>query len=139
MKTLVVEDDFTSRVMLTNFLTPFGQCDVAVDGEEAVQAFVIAWKNNAPYDVICLDIMMPNMDGQQALKRIREMEVDMGVPSSEEVKIIMTTALDDPRNVIEAYHKGGATGYLTKPIERKSLLSELSNLGLIGKGELVSG
>ena len=131
MKSLIVEDDFGSRRLLQTYVQGLGQADVVVDGEEAIQAFRLAWEENDPYDVIFLDIMMPNVDGQQALKAIREIERSIGIKERDQVPVIMTTALEDPRNVVEAYHKGAATSYLVKPIERRRLMEELTNLGLI--------
>ena len=63
MKTLIVEDDFTSRLLLQELLRRFGPCHVAVNGVEAVDAVTAALTANAPYDLICLDIMMPVMGG----------------------------------------------------------------------------
>jgi two-component system chemotaxis response regulator CheY len=130
MRILIVEDDFGSRRLMQKLVSDYGQCDVVVDGEEAVEAFRLAWEENSPYDVIFLDIMLPKMDGQEALRRIREIEQSIGVHASDEVKIIMTTVLEDPKNVIEAYNKGGATSYLVKPVERNKVIEELDRLGL---------
>ena len=131
MKSLIVEDDFGSRRLLQTYIQELGPADVVVDGEEAIQAFRLAWEENDPYDVIFLDIMMPNVDGQEALKAIREIERSIGIKEKDQVPVIMTTALEDPRNVVEAYHKGGATSYLVKPIEKRRLMEELGNLGLL--------
>ncbi len=131
MKTLVVEDDFTSRLVLQKMLLPYGQCDVAVNGLEAVHAFEIAMNEQKPYDLICLDIMMPEMDGKEALKIIREKEKELNIAPKDETKIIMVTALDTAHEVIEAYYKGGCTSYLVKPIERKKILKAITELGLV--------
>lgn len=131
MKTLIVEDDFISRKIMKELLTPLGECDIAIDGAEAVQAFRLACEEKRPYDLVCMDIMMPNMDGHEALERIRTMERDMGVMAAGEVKVIMTTALDDPRNVVEALYRGGATSYLVKPITKQKLMKEIRSHGLI--------
>jgi two-component system chemotaxis response regulator CheY len=129
MRFLIVEDDFGSRRLLQAFLKPYGSCDVVVDGEEAIEAFRLAWEDNDPYDAIFLDIMMPKVDGQQALKEIRNIEEKIGIDSVDEVKIVMTTALEDPKNVVEAYHKGGATSYLVKPIDKEMIQQEMARLG----------
>lgn len=130
MKILIVDDEFASRRLLQAILSPYGQCDVAVDGKEAIEAFKLAWEEMRPYELICMDIMMPGTDGQQALKKIREIEQDMGIRGAEEVKVIMTTALDDPKTVVEAYYRGGATSYIVKPIGHKKLIEEIRLLGL---------
>lgn len=131
MRVLVVEDDFTSRKILQKILAPYGEIDIAVNGLEAVQAFFQSLDDNNRYDLICMDIMMPEMDGQTALRKIRDIEKDRGIPPAQEVKVVMTTALDDPKNVVEAYYKGGATSYVPKPIDKQMLLHLLKNLGLI--------
>lgn len=131
MKTLVVEDDFTSRLVLQKMLSPYGQCDVAVNGLEAVQAFEMAMNEKKPYDLICLDIMMPEMDGKEALKIIREKEKELNIFPKDETKIIMVTALDTAHEVIEAYYKGGCTSYLVKPIERNKIVKAVTELGLV--------
>ena len=121
MRILIADDEFSARRILNKILSAYGECDVVFDGEEETQAFRLAWEENEPYDLICLDIMMPKMDGQETLKRIREMERERGVKGPDEVKVIMMTALDDPNNVVEAYYKGGATSYLVKPIDKTLL------------------
>ncbi len=130
MRFLIVEDDFTSRKFMQSILAPYGECDIAVNGREAVEAFETSLQGPG-YDLICLDIMMPEMDGQEALKRIREIERNRGVRSSDEVKVVMTTALDDPKSVVEAYYKGGATSYVPKPIDRQLFIQLLKNLNIL--------
>ncbi len=131
MRVLIVEDDFTSRKLMQNILAPYGDCDIAVNGNEAVEAFENALKQKNPYDLVCMDIMMPEMDGQEALKQIRAIEKKYDIRGNKETKVVMTTALDDPKNVVEAYYKGGATSYIPKPIDRQLFVHLLRNLGLI--------
>lgn len=131
MRSLIVEDDFTSRFILQKMLSPYGPCDIAVNGQEAVDAFMLALKENSPYDLICLDIMMPKMDGQDALRIIRQKEKEIGIEPKNEVKIIMITALDTPKDVMEAFYKGGCTTYLVKPIEKKKIINLLKEYELI--------
>jgi len=131
MRILIVEDEFTSRKLLTALLADYGQCDTASDGVECVDTFRKALDEGLPYDLVCMDIMMPNKDGHQALKEIRGIEQGLGVKPSDEVKVIMVTALNDPKTVVKAYYKGGAAAYLPKPIEVESLLAILRDLALI--------
>ncbi len=130
MKTLIVEDDFTSRLLLQELLKSYGPSHIAVNGKEAVEAAHLALEMGEPYNLICLDIMMPEMDGQEALRQIREQEEARGILSSKEAKIVMTTALGDPKNVIAAW-RSQCDAYLTKPIQKAKLLMELRKLGLI--------
>ena len=130
MRTLIVEDDFTSRLLMQELLKGFGVANIAVDGQEGVEAVRLALKNGEPYNLICLDIMMPGLDGQQTLRVIREMEEEKGIFSTDGAKIIMTTALDDMKNKISAF-SGLCDGYLSKPIHKEQLLNELRKLELI--------
>jgi len=130
MKTLIVEDDFTSRLLLQELLKNYGTSHVAVNGREAIEAVRLALGSGEPYDLICLDIMMPEMDGQQALREIRLLEETRGVASSRWAKIVMTTALGDKNNVLEAV-KGKCDAFLVKPIQKARLLEELLRLKLI--------
>ena len=131
MKCLIAEDDFISRRVLTELLSPFFACDIAVNGEEAVASVKLAHEAKQPYDLICLDIMMPKLDGREALRQIRALEKELGIPGNLESKIIMTTALDDAKTVFDTYYQGGATAYLVKPISKTRLLAELRSLGLL--------
>ncbi|QWR76755.1 response regulator [Candidatus Magnetomonas plexicatena] len=124
MKALVVEDEFRSRTLLQRIMSRYGDCDVAINGHEAIEAFVHAWKEEHPYDLICMDIMMPEMDGQQALKDIREIEKKAGIEQDHRVKIIMTTAYDIQEEKDEAF-EWGCTDYLVKPIDKNKLLDLL--------------
>ncbi len=130
-KFLIVEDEFTSRKLLESFLAPYGDVDIAVNGIEAIEAFKLAIRLGKPYDLICMDIVMPELDGHEALQQIRELEEKYEVRPKDEVKIIMITILTDPKNVVEAYYKGGATTYIPKPIDRGIFLQTLQNLDVI--------
>ncbi len=117
MKILLAEDDFASRKFMDKQLSRYGECDVMVDGEEAVDAFMMALEDGEPYDLACLDVMMPVMDGYQVLKAIRDIEAQKGIPKSKRVKVIMTTALNDERNVKMAFELG-CEAYAGKPISK---------------------
>jgi two-component system chemotaxis response regulator CheY len=130
MKTLIVEDDFTSRLLLQEILKSNGQEHFAVNGKEAVEAVRMALEANEPYDLICMDIMMPGIDGHQALGVIRQMEKAKGIAGPDRVKIIMTTALGDRANVIKAIQQQ-CDCFLVKPIQKAKLQEELRKLGLI--------
>lgn len=130
MRFLIVDDDFDSRKLLQKILRPYGECDVAVDGEEGVEAFKTALKENDPYDLISMDILMPNMDGQQCLREIREIEKEMGITIEKVVKVVMITGLDDSQEVHDAFFLGDATSYIVKPIRKQILIEEIRSLGL---------
>ncbi|MBH1940352.1 response regulator [Mobilitalea sibirica] len=130
MRILIAEDDFASRKFMLRFLSKHGECDVTVDGAEAVEAFTMALEANEGYDLICLDIMMPVLDGYQALKAIREIEFSKGISEDRRAKIIMTTALNEGRNVTKAFELG-CTAYAGKPIDQEKFENVLRKLELI--------
>ena len=129
MKTLIVEDYFTSRLILQQIFSPYGECHMAMNGKEAIDAFIIAIKDGTPYDLICLDIMMPEMNGRDALKRIRELEKEFKIDEEDGVKILMLSMMKDSQQV-EDICREGATAYMVKPIVKEVLLKHLTDFGL---------
>jgi two-component system chemotaxis response regulator CheY len=132
MKILIAEDDLTSRLFMKKYLSRFGECDVVMNGIEAVDHVMNAINLAQPYDLICLDIMMPKVDGIKALKTIREIEKTSLNENQEPSKIIMITALNDKETVEEAY-KYGCEAYAWKPIDLERFEEVLVKLGLINK------
>lgn len=130
MKILIAEDDLASRKFIFKYLSEYGDCDITVDGMEALEAFLLAHQEEQPYDLICLDIMMPNLDGLKTLKAIRDIEKQKGIEGKERVKIIMTTALNDLQNINEAFDSD-CEGYAVKPIDTEKLTEVMNKLGLI--------
>jgi two-component system chemotaxis response regulator CheY len=136
MRILIVEDDPTSSLVLATYLAPVGETHIAKDGEAGLSAFRDALQTGTPFDLVCLDIMMPLLDGQAVLKQIRALETEHHVPRGKETKVIMTTALDDKLNLVEAIPRCDA--YLTKPIDRAQLMFYVKKFGLLG-GEQTPG
>lgn len=130
LKILLAEDDFVTRKFMTNFLSKYGECDVTVDGMEAVDAFMMALEEDEPYDLVCLDVMMPVMDGYQALVGIRNLEKERNISEEDAAKVIMTTALNDEKNVKMAFELG-CTVYSGKPLDQERFEQALKKLGLI--------
>ncbi len=130
LRVLLVEDDFASRLLLQTFLSTFGECHIAVNGREAVAAFRAALEHGLRYDLICMDIMMPEMDGREAVRQIRALEEEHGILSTSGAKIIMTTAVDDVKEVIRCFHEL-CDSYLTKPVDLGTLLGRMKSYQLI--------
>ncbi|MEW6515436.1 MAG: response regulator [candidate division FCPU426 bacterium] len=130
MRTLVVEDDFTSRKLLQRFLAFYGECDVAVNGTEAVEAFRESLKRGDRYDLICLDIRLPEKNGHEVLEEIRRIEAERGINGLDASKVIMTTAAGDAKSVCSAF-RSQCDGYLVKPYDRSKMAVQLKELGLI--------
>jgi two-component system chemotaxis response regulator CheY len=124
LRILLVEDDFACRFLLQTFLDRYGQCFVAVNGREAVEAFGAATDLGQPYDLICMDIMMPEMDGREAVRQIRSMEEAQGILSTFGAKIFMTTTVQQVKEVFLCF-KELCDAYLMKPIDLGQLQSQM--------------
>ncbi|AKL96895.1 response regulator receiver protein [Clostridium aceticum] len=130
MKILITEDDLASRRFLTKFLSQYGEVDQVVDGLEALDAYLLAIKDDDPYDLICLDIMMPKVDGVKVLKAIRDYEQQKKIPPEKRTKIIMTTALAETEYVQNAFDIG-CEAYASKPIDTEKMVEVMKKLKLI--------
>jgi two-component system chemotaxis response regulator CheY len=130
LRILLVEDDFTCRLVLQTFLARYGECHIAVNGREAVEAFCAAIEARQRYDLICMDIMMPEMDGREAVRRIRALEEESGIQSTCGVKIVMTTTVEEVKEVILCF-KELCDAYLMKPIDLGELLRQMKLYQLV--------
>jgi len=137
MRILIVDDDYTSRRILQKMLSPYGEVFVAVDGDESVRAFASAWQEQEPFDLILMDIVMPRMEGNEAVKRIRSVENKLGVGEEERSKILMISSQAERETVVQSLEVG-ADWYLVKPVDRTKLMEELVKLGLVVDGEAVA-
>lgn len=130
MRILIAEDDYVSRKFLYKFMSQFGEVDITVDGMEAIEVFLMALEDKHYYNLVCLDIMMPEVDGIKALKTIRKLEEERDVPEDKRCKIVMTTALNDPKGIFETFDLG-SEAYAVKPIDTDKLIDVLKRLQLL--------
>jgi two-component system chemotaxis response regulator CheY len=129
MKILIVEDDPLSQQLLSRYLQDQGERVIAEDGEKAIAIFREASAGPQPFDLICLDIMLPYLDGQAVLKMVRSWEEARGIGGLAGCKVIMLTALRDVDNVMKAF-RSQCEAYLSKPISKERLFREIRSLGL---------
>ena len=134
MKTLIVDDDVVGREILSQILTPYGPVDTAKDGISALCAVIDSHEQGDPYNLICLDILMPALDGQSTLRKIRLLERARGIQGLDGCRIIMTTAVSDKQNILKAFN-AQCEAYLVKPIQKIRLLREIVGLGLLSHTE----
>lgn len=130
MKALIVDDDFVSRLLLQEILAAYGPVHACASGSEALQAVRRAREQNTPYELICLDIMMPAMSGFDVLNQLRKEEHEHGLSGRAAARVMMTTALDDWPSIRNAF-RDQCDGYLVKPLNRPKLVQDLHALGLI--------
>ena len=130
VRCLVVDDDELGRELIAHYLEGIAECDMAENGVKAVDKFRIAFEGGTPYDLIILDIVMPEMDGHTAAKEIRLIEKEWGVPINEGVNIMVLSSLNTPHDVIQAYVSARSAAHLVKPVHPEKLLTTLSKLGI---------
>jgi len=133
MRCLIVDDEELGRELLKCFLSEYAETiDLACDGAEAVALFEQALKNQNPYKFVCLDILMPVMDGQAALRQMRKLEHEAGVAEGQEAIIVMATAVNTLSDIQEALWRGDCNNYLVKPVLKEDLVSLLKKYRLTG-------
>jgi two-component system chemotaxis response regulator CheY len=126
-KFLIVDDDALCRALVNDILAPYGHCDYAFDGREAIDAVRFALEDREPYDLICLDIMMPGVCGHEALSEIRKLEAQHGIGGGDLTPVAMVTALSDSKHCIQAFREG-CEQYVVKPLTSDKLLEAIRRL-----------
>ena len=130
MRSLVVEDELTTRILLSRILSRYGPCDVAVNGSEAVEASRQAHEKGEPYDLMTLDLLLPELEGHSALEQIREAERRAGIGFLQGTRVLAITGIEDVRTVAALY-KAGCEAYLLKPVNEDMLVEKLIALRLV--------
>jgi two-component system, chemotaxis family, chemotaxis protein CheY len=132
-KILVVDDDAMIVETLEVMLSIQGISDVtkAGNGLLALNCFEKALQEGAPFSLVFLDIVMPEMDGQAALKRMRALESEAGITGDDRSIIIMTTSLGSPEDMMEALIDGDCTDYMVKPLDEGNLHGMLAKYGFV--------
>jgi two-component system chemotaxis response regulator CheY len=133
LKTLIVDDSRAVLSMMEGMLNYYGieTVDKAANGQLAVEQFQEALSTGAPYNLVFLDIVMPVMDGQTALRQMRAAEAAAGVTGEKRATIIMATSLSSTTDMVDALIDGDCTDYLIKPFEVDDVLGMLIKHGLV--------
>lgn len=130
MRILIAEGDFICRRLLQNLLSAYGRCDIAVDGQEVIQAFKLTHQEKSPYDLLCLDILLPESNGLEIWNTIRAYEKKYGIHGSSRVKIIISSVLDSFKDIQMSFQEE-CEAYLSKPITKEKLDETLQQFGLV--------
>lgn len=113
---LVVDDDKTNRSLLSIILKKEGYRVIeAEDGQDAIEKGL-----DTPMDLVLLDIMMPNMDGYEACRRMKE------DPRTQDIPVIFLSAKTETRDKIMGLETGGAD-YVTKPFDKGEVLARVKS------------
>jgi len=129
MKVLIVDDQPVSRKKIQKIMEVFCECETVDNGQAAIDAYKNAWEGSAPYDLITLDVSMPDMDGTEVLFNIRNLENQSNIPEEKRVKILMVTSSSDKDTVITCI-QAGCDDYLVKPLNRETISKKLEKFGL---------
>lgn len=127
MKVLIAGMDLTDTSFSDKLLKKYGNYDIAVDGLEAISAFLVALDNKNPYNLICIDAMISKIDGMAVLLIIRDLEKQNGFKIGNRAKIIMIFASEDTYNMKNA-SRYGCDAYITKPIDAEELSKTIEKL-----------
>lgn len=127
MKCLVVDDDGVSLNKMQKILGEFGDCVLAESGKDAIEEFNHAWEKGVPFDLVTLDISMPDMSGLDVLIAIRSIEKEKNISKNRQSKIMMVTA-SAGQDVVIGSVKAGCNNYIVKPFDRERVLEKLRSL-----------
>jgi two-component system, chemotaxis family, chemotaxis protein CheY len=134
MRILVIDDEFAALKKLEVLLSKYGDCDAATNAEQAKASFVQAIKEGVPYDLITIDIGLPDTNGLELLKYFSALESRSPKLGS---KKIMVTGSGDADHVLDASKY--CDGYITKPIKKDVLAQKLKQLGIESEAKPKAG
>ncbi|WP_249143098.1 ATP-binding protein [Bradyrhizobium liaoningense] len=122
---LVAEDNEINALLMRSLLTKLGhRVVITVHGEAALESWLAASSAGAPYDLVLMDIQMPQLDGIEATKRIRAHEAARGGHHTPILALTANTLVEDRYACFEA----GMNGFLIKPLDREKLEEALAGL-----------
>jgi len=125
MKFLLVDDDARLQLLLKKYLDPYGISVSALNGAEAIRLFREAIAADAAFDVVFMDINMPDMGGPQVVDELRIIERTHGVDESSGFKLVMISAYAETMAVCKTVFHGSADAYIAKPFKKKAFIEEL--------------
>ncbi|MDT8445352.1 MAG: response regulator [bacterium] len=128
MKSLVIEDDLGSRLLLERILMRYGPCTCVTNAFEGIQRFKEALEQQEPFEVVVIDIVLPGRDGFEVLAQIRNDERRRHVEAKDRTHLILATALTDTKYVLKGFQEGTDL-YLTKPFGPPEVRGFLKELG----------
>ena len=130
MRILIVDDDTQNRKLLMDIASKMGECEEADGGQAALDAFKAAWEDWRPFNLIFLDVLMPDMDGRQVLLKIKEIEKEKKMSEQHQVRVIVVTGVSEEETVLDCV-RNGCDEFIVKPIDVKLVFEKIKKLGLM--------
>jgi PAS domain S-box-containing protein len=125
LSVLVAEDNEINALLMRSLLTRLGhQAVITTNGDEALESWLAAKSAGAPYDLVLMDIQMPQLDGIETTKRIRAREAGQPGRRTPILALTANTLVEDRYACFEA----GMDGFLIKPLDREKLVDALAGL-----------
>lgn len=124
IKTLIIDDEIQGYTCIKSML---GVCDIVESGLIGVEYAETALKIKSYYNLILLDVVIPDLDGIEVIRKIRDLEKSYNIKSSSEAKIVVVSSRRDEPTILEAF-RNGATGWIDKPVATDLFLTKLKNL-----------
>jgi len=128
MRILIADDAKLNQILVTKALEEYGELVIVENGLEALIEFRNALKLGIPFDLICLDIEMPNLNGIETLLAIRKIEENKNIKKS---IIFMITGSKDITRILDSF-EGKANAFIVKDSNMKNRIdTELKNHGFV--------
>jgi len=125
LSVLVAEDNEINALLMRSLLTRLGHhAVIATNGEAALESWLAAKSAGAPYDLLLMDIQMPQLDGIDTTRRIRSLEAGQPGRRTPILALTANTLVEDRYACFEA----GMDGFLIKPLDREKLAEALAGL-----------
>ena len=129
MRILIVDDEMVSRTKLELIMEYFGDCKAVDQGDDALAAFHEAHLDDDPFNLIMLDINLPDIDGIRVLSAIRNSEKHLNIEQARKAKILMTTSYRDKDRIVASV-QSGCDDYIGKPFDLNLIRTKLGKLGV---------
>lgn len=128
---LIVDDDELSRKILADYMAEFAECSTAPNGKAGYELFEKAILDGKPFDLICSDVLMPEVSGHEMVSRIRAREESLPIAGYIRTRIFMISASGSPKDMSEALLDNNCDDYIVKPFQRTTLKAMLRKYDLI--------
>ncbi|OGH02791.1 MAG: hypothetical protein A2557_02960 [Candidatus Lambdaproteobacteria bacterium RIFOXYD2_FULL_56_26] len=133
MRILVIDDEKHSADLLAKILSPWSTVEIALSGKEGLTLFTQGLDHQTPFDLVFLDIVMPDLNGHQVLEGIRRIEAQRN--HREETPVVIATVKEDGHTILQSF-AAGAQHFFTKPYDRQAIFELLKEQGLLKPGGL---